>query len=345
MSGKRPCNPSGTSVRTDGVETPIAYRVLEALGGRRTAYVRVPDIADALSCKHDDVRGAIGAIRRLGYSISERSGAGIRLDTETDVIVRSDLLGRLGTRALGRPPVCFLELDSTNALATRAALAGASHGTVVLAEHQKAGRGRLGRTWFSPPGAGLWFSLILRYELTVARTWMLTLGAAVALGRRRGGLDRRTSQRQVAERPVPERSQAGGHPYRGARRRRQIGLRRSRHRDKRQPGGGRLSRGPAGYGDLHSVRHGSNIRSDGTSGGRVAVAGTRIRWPGCRKHKGTVGRAKTRMLGNPVFIDTDAGPIQGVAEDVGSDGALLVRGADGGLRRVLAGDVGGDAKV
>ena len=344
MSGKRPCNPSGTSVRTDGVETPIAYRVLEALGGRRAAYVRVPDIADALSCKHDDVCGAIGAIRRLGYPVSVRSGARIRLDTETDVIVRSDLLGRLGTRALGRSPVCFLELDSTNALATRAALAGASHGTVVLAEHQKAGRGRLGRTWFSPPGAGLWFSLILRYELTVARAWMLTLGAAVALADAVEALtgvhpdvkwpnDLYLNDRKLAG--ILTEVRGGGDRLDFA----VLGIGINVNQEEADF--------PAGLRDTAtSLRCGTARTYDRTALLAEALRSLEHVYAGLDAES-IRGRwaGKTRMLGKPVCIHTDAGPVRGVAEDVGSDGALLVRGADGGLRRVLAGDVGGDAKV
>jgi BirA family transcriptional regulator, biotin operon repressor / biotin---[acetyl-CoA-carboxylase] ligase len=53
---------------------------------------------------------------------------------------------------------------STNDLADRAAAAGAAHGTVVAAEAQEDGRGRLGRTWYSPPGAGLYVSVVIRPE-------------------------------------------------------------------------------------------------------------------------------------------------------------------------------------
>ena len=54
------------------------------------------------------------------------------------------------------------ELDSTNAEALRCALEGAGEGTVIIAEAQRAGRGRQGRSWVSPPGRNLYLSLILR---------------------------------------------------------------------------------------------------------------------------------------------------------------------------------------
>jgi BirA family transcriptional regulator, biotin operon repressor / biotin---[acetyl-CoA-carboxylase] ligase len=63
----------------------------------------------------------------------------------------------------------FSEVSSTNDLASRLAARGAEEGTVVVAGAQSAGRGRLGRTWFSPPGAGLYLSFILRPDPSPAR--------------------------------------------------------------------------------------------------------------------------------------------------------------------------------
>lgn len=67
----------------------------------------------------------------------------------------------LRTKALGQTLHFYDSLDSTNVAAKDLAEKGAPHGTLVLAETQTRGKGRLGRTWFSPSG-GLWFSLILR---------------------------------------------------------------------------------------------------------------------------------------------------------------------------------------
>jgi BirA family biotin operon repressor/biotin-[acetyl-CoA-carboxylase] ligase len=58
----------------------------------------------------------------------------------------------------------FGEVDSTNDVALKLAAAGAPEGTAVLADTQRAGRGRRGRSWFSPPGAGLYLSCILRWS-------------------------------------------------------------------------------------------------------------------------------------------------------------------------------------
>lgn len=72
-------------------------------------------------------------------------------------------------------------VDSTNAVAKAMALEGGAHGTVVLAERQTAGRGRLGRSFHSPAGAGIYMSVILRPEYPPTALMHLTCAVAVAV--------------------------------------------------------------------------------------------------------------------------------------------------------------------
>lgn len=90
---------------------------------------------------------------------------------------------REGGRLAGRA-VHFLEqTDSTNSVAMALAREGAPAGTVVVAESQSAGRGRLARQWFSPAGSGLYASLILRPTLPLHDLPRITMAAGVALCR------------------------------------------------------------------------------------------------------------------------------------------------------------------
>jgi BirA family transcriptional regulator, biotin operon repressor / biotin---[acetyl-CoA-carboxylase] ligase len=97
---------------------------------------------------------------------------------------RADRLGGLASRV-----TWYESVSSTNDLADRAASAGAGHGTVVAAESQESGRGRMGRAWHSPPGAGLYVSVVLRPEQVfgtapagaLAGSSWITLTAGVAL--------------------------------------------------------------------------------------------------------------------------------------------------------------------
>src|SRR5438094_3070762 len=68
------------------------------------------------------------------------------------------------------------ELDSTNRLAADLARAGAPEGVVVVADHQTAGRGRLGRTWEAPPGSSLLMTVVLRPALDAGRLHLATSG-------------------------------------------------------------------------------------------------------------------------------------------------------------------------
>ncbi len=81
------------------------------------------------------------------------------------------------------PRYVYGSLDSTNEEAKRLAAQGAPHGTVVTADMQTAGKGRRGRSWVSPPGTNIYFTLIVRPEFTPEKASMLTLVAAHALTR------------------------------------------------------------------------------------------------------------------------------------------------------------------
>lgn len=79
------------------------------------------------------------------------------------------------------PEVRYLpETDSTNLQALAWARQGAPHGSVVVADHQSAGRGRLDRRWLAPPGSSLLFSVVLRPELKPELRGLLCLAAGVA---------------------------------------------------------------------------------------------------------------------------------------------------------------------
>jgi BirA family biotin operon repressor/biotin-[acetyl-CoA-carboxylase] ligase len=85
------------------------------------------------------------------------------------------------TRWLARRIEWFAEIDSTNRHALALAAAGAEHGTAVVAEGQSAGRGRLGRSFYSPPGTNLYVSFVLRPDASAAALATLPLAAGVAL--------------------------------------------------------------------------------------------------------------------------------------------------------------------
>lgn len=96
----------------------------------------------------------------------------------------ADLESRLRTRLLGRPLRYYASVPSTQDLARAEAEAGAAEGLAVVAGEQTAGRGRGGRSWWSPPAGGLYLSLLFRPNLSPERVSWLTMG--VALGAAEG---------------------------------------------------------------------------------------------------------------------------------------------------------------
>ncbi len=100
-------------------------------------------------------------------------------------LLPDDLAGALAAHQTRLGPFGHLhyvtDVDSTNTAAMALAHAGAAEGTAVLAGAQRAGRGRLGRTWFSPPGAGLYLSVIVRPPAGAQGLALLTLAAGVAV--------------------------------------------------------------------------------------------------------------------------------------------------------------------
>ncbi len=99
------------------------------------------------------------------------------------MLSKKEILKGLKTRVVGKKLFVFESIDSTNACAKTLAETGTPEGTVVVADHQTAGRGRLGRTWNSEPGRNLLFSVVLRPTLPKESSGFLTFYSAVFIAR------------------------------------------------------------------------------------------------------------------------------------------------------------------
>jgi BirA family biotin operon repressor/biotin-[acetyl-CoA-carboxylase] ligase len=92
-----------------------------------------------------------------------------------------EIAARLKTVLLGRRVLVYEKIGSTNNQAAILAAQGTEEGTLILAETQTEGKGRLGRTWFSPPSVNLYLSVIFRPRIEPAQATMLTLLAGVTV--------------------------------------------------------------------------------------------------------------------------------------------------------------------
>lgn len=123
----------------------------------------------------------VALLRSQGYVIESIRGKGYKLLGRPDTVTERELGRHLVTELFGRRLIAVATTGSTNDLAADAARGGAPEGTVVIAEAQTAGRGRLGRAWQSEPGLNLYMSVLLRPELGPAEAPRLSLLAGVAV--------------------------------------------------------------------------------------------------------------------------------------------------------------------
>lgn len=105
------------------------------------------------------------------------------MDFGHGILSEAEIKAGLGTLIFGRKIYSLTSVESTNALALKMAEEGTEEGTLVVAEEQTRGRGRMGRQWHSPPGVGIWSSLILRPRLLSHQAPCLTLMAGLAVAR------------------------------------------------------------------------------------------------------------------------------------------------------------------
>lgn len=155
--------------------------LLARLRERAGQFVSGSELAELLGVSRAAIGKRIASLREAGYELEAVHNRGYRLSAEPDAIDAATVQPQLATAWLGRVYFSHGRVRSTNDLARELARDGAPHGTVVVAEAQDAGRGRLGRAWHSPAGEGLYFSAVLRPRLDPASAPPLSLAAAVAL--------------------------------------------------------------------------------------------------------------------------------------------------------------------
>ena len=146
-------------------------------------FISGQEICSRLGVSRTAVWKAIKQLREEGYDIVAVNNKGYRLEQAPDVIYEQELRSLLHTKWFGNRILYFDSIDSTNNELKRQAETQVCHGLLAVAEEQTAGRGRRGHGWVSPPGTGIWFSFLLKPEVSPDKASMLTLVAAMAVAR------------------------------------------------------------------------------------------------------------------------------------------------------------------
>lgn len=154
-----------------------------ALFREQGGFVSGGEISRTLCVSRTAVWKHISALRAAGYVIEAIPSRGYRLVSAPDILNREEIAARLKSAVIGRQLVCLNETGSTNADAFRLAEEGAPEGTVVLADTQRNGKGRRGRSWSSPPGVNLYCSIVLKPGVKPHEAAQLTFLSAVAVAR------------------------------------------------------------------------------------------------------------------------------------------------------------------
>lgn len=157
-------------------------KLLEILEANKGAFISGQELSGKLQCSRTAVWKHIEELRQQGYTFEAIRRKGYRLVSKPERLNVGSLLARLPA---GFPwNIKYLEqTESTQNIVLQLARDGAGEGTLVIAEAQTSGRGRMGRAWVSPKAKGLWFSFLLKPQIALPYTPQLTLLLAVAVCR------------------------------------------------------------------------------------------------------------------------------------------------------------------
>ena len=153
--------------------------ILDLLWQNTDTYVSGAALAKTLGVSRTAVWKAIEQLREDGYSIDSVTNKGHRLSSESDVLSESGVRKYLGAKGLKL--LVYPSISSTNTVLKSLAEEGAEEGLCLIAGEQTAGRGRRGRSFFSPPNSGIYMSVLLRPALQAVDATSITACAAVAV--------------------------------------------------------------------------------------------------------------------------------------------------------------------
>jgi BirA family biotin operon repressor/biotin-[acetyl-CoA-carboxylase] ligase len=314
--------------------------ILRKLHGAHGQYVSAAALQEASSVNAAGVAAEIAELRRLGYDIESHPHLGCRLVSAPDRLMADDLMARLSNTVIGSRILVFQKTASTNDVVTKQGLDGVGEGVAVFAESQPAGRGRQGRTWQSPLGKGLWFSVLLRPAYGASAAGRVTVAASVAVAealRAAAGVDARIKWpndiiihgKKIAGILTEWQQPTGKQPFAV------LGI------------GIDVNCGPGDLPtDLQPIAT-SLLLETGASHDRAALAADLLRRldalyrQSVHQFDAIISRWAdlNSTLGRHLSVRVGTRSVEGFAQALDGDGALLVRRDNGQIERILSGDV------
>ncbi|MBM3896635.1 MAG: biotin--[acetyl-CoA-carboxylase] ligase [Thaumarchaeota archaeon] len=158
----------------------ILLKVLKLLKSYNLEYISGQDICDKLKISRTAVWKHIKKIRSLGYKIESKQNRGYRITKSTTLPLPWEITSSLKTKQIGKRVYYFDTIDSTQNFASKISNQDNS-GTLIIAQRQTSGKGRLGRKWTSPAG-GIWLSVIFQPKFDVSYATLFPIASSLALG-------------------------------------------------------------------------------------------------------------------------------------------------------------------
>lgn len=168
-------------LKKGAIALSVKNQILQALEQNKGHVLSGQELANRFCVSRAAIWKAMKALKEEGYRIQATTNKGYCLEE------CSDMLSSVGTETYlsSKHSRCRIHsydsIDSTNFHAKKIAVDGAAHGTVIMANEQTAGRGRMGRRFYSPADTGLYMSVILRPDGDIQNTMLITVAAAVAV--------------------------------------------------------------------------------------------------------------------------------------------------------------------
>ena len=156
-------------------------KILEELKKSKGIHLSGEDLSKKFGVSRTAIWKYIKKLKEEGYIIESTTNKGYILLESPDALYPDEIKELLDTKLIGREIIYMDSIDSTNSHAKRLGEKDFIDGTVIIAEEQTTGRGRLGREWVSPKGKGIWMTILLKPDINPERASQITLISAMAV--------------------------------------------------------------------------------------------------------------------------------------------------------------------
>lgn len=163
------------------MQSKVRQQLLDAFTNSEEEFLSGQYLADLIGCSRTAVWKHMEELRNEGFELEAVRRKGYRIVKVPEKITENEIRLGLTTKRLGQKIHYEETVHSTQKIALQYSMDGAPEGTIVIAEEQTSGRGRLNREWYSAKYTGVWMSIILRPNLLPQKAPQLTLITAVAV--------------------------------------------------------------------------------------------------------------------------------------------------------------------